>query len=187
VIRQWNAAAAELMEIYPPATEPYYTDAMHFGLLAEAKGSYEDAVASYRLASRVAVFDRLVPDNARYQIDLGLARSFRQSGHPQEAVDLCNKWKTKWKKLVVRSGRARWETREDGEAELKGRWEFSCGNPETGFQLIEEATRKYPQYDAPYRALAQYDYSIREIEKARDAEATAAKLSEAWTKKAGEF
>jgi len=48
--------------------------------------------------------------------------------------------------------------------------------------LIEAATRKYLQFDAPYRALAQYYYSNREIEKARDAEATAAKPSEEWAR-----
>src|SRR5262249_21958450 len=101
--------------------------------------------------------------------------------------NLCNRWRTKWRRLVSGPVHYKWERRQDGVGELKGRWEFSCGNPEIGLQLIEAAAKKYPESDAPYAALSEYYYSIREIDRARGAEATGARLSEAWAKKLGEF
>ncbi|HXX17930.1 MAG TPA: hypothetical protein VEJ46_00870 [Candidatus Acidoferrum sp.] len=187
IIRKWNSAASELIAIYPPAISPYYTEAMHFGLLEEAKKFDEDAINSYRLASYVAASDRLVPDLARYEIDLGLSRTLRKEGHLTEASNLCNEWKSRWKKLVSRPVHHPWELRQDGAGELGGRWEFSCGDPQTGFQLIEQTIRQYPDSNAPYTALSEYYYSTGEIDKARDAEATASRLLEAWNQKLGEF
>lgn len=187
VIKKWNAAASELLSIYPPAMSTYYIEAMHNGLLAEAKGFDEDAIGSYHIASSVAGFYRLVPDSARYEIDLGLARTLRKTGHAEEALDLCNAWKKRWKKLVSRPVHHPWELREDGPGELGGRWEFSCGSPEKGFELIQGAIKQYPDSNAPYTALSQYYYSIGEIEKARAAEATASRLLDEWGKRLGEF
>jgi hypothetical protein len=76
------------MGIYPPAATADYIRAMHAGLLEEAKGFLEEAMTSYRLASSVAAFDRMVPDSARYEIDLGLARTLRKSGDSADAAPL---------------------------------------------------------------------------------------------------
>jgi hypothetical protein len=180
VIKKWNTAASELMAIYPPAMSRYCDQAIEDGLWEEAKGSSDDAIASYRIASLIAASDRMITGLVHLKIDLGLARSLRKSGHPEEAADLCDKWKTRWRKLVTRPVHHPWELREDGVGELDGRWEFSCGNPDTGFQLIGGARKDYPDSYAPYTALAEYYYSIGEVEKARDAEATASRLVQAF-------
>jgi len=183
VIKQFNAAQSELLAIYPPAVFEYYVEDMEASLLEEAKGFFGDAIATYRIAGAVTSLYSLVPDMSRYEIDLGLARALRKSGNPEDAEMLCNKWSRRWKKLVNRPVHHAWELREDGVGELEGRWEFSCGSPAKGLQLIEQVSKKYPDSSAPYTALAQYYYSIGEIEKARAAEATASRLLQEWADK----
>ena len=187
VIKQWNTAASELLAIYPPAVMTYDVQARHFGLLEEGKGLNDDAIATYRLASSMIALDPLASDHARYEADLGLARTSRKAGHAGEAEDLCNKWKKRWKKLVSSPTRRPSELRQDGAGELGGRWEFSCGSPEKGLALIEDTIKQFPDSNAPYTALSQYYYSIGDIDKAREAEATASRLLEAWGKKLGQF
>lgn len=186
VIKQLNATESELLGIYPSAAFAYYTEAIHAGLLEEAKGAYEDAIASYRIADTVAASDRLVPDSSRYEIDLGLARMLRKSGDTEDSKALCEAWSKRWKKLVTRPAHRPGEFREDGIGEVEGRWEFSCGSPEKGLQLIEDAIKKDPESHTPYTALAQYYYSIGEVEKGRDAEATASRLLQAWEDRWGD-
>lgn len=187
VIAKWNAAVSEMLSIYPPAVATYWLEGVHNGLLEEAEGLNERAIVSYHLAASAGSFDSLTPDSARYEIDLGLARTLRKTGHAEDALKFCNAWKKRWKKLISRPVHHPWELREDGPGELEGRWEFSCGSPQKGLELIQGAIKKYPDSNAPYTALAQYYYSVGDIEKARTAEATASRLLDEWAKRLGEF
>lgn len=186
-IKEWNLALSELLAIYPPAASAYYTEAIQYGLLEEAKGMNSDAINTYREAASIAANDRMVPDSARYEIDLGLARALRNSGYTRDAKVLCDGLSGRWRRLASHPPHHPWERWEDGVGELEGRWEFSCGNPAKGLQLIEGAAKQNPESDMPYVALAQYYYSFGKIDKARDAEATASRLRNAWAKKLGEF
>jgi len=184
VIKKLNASVSELLAIYPEAASSYYSDEMDYGLLEEAKGMEEDAINSYRLGASGAAMNRMLPDIVRYELDLGLARTLRKTGDSAGAQSLCDRWATRWKKLGPhRSLLSLGNIQGSVAGELQGRWEFSCGNAETGLQLIQQAAKKYPDSSAPYRALAQYYYSIGEIQKAREAKATADRLFAAPTSK----
>jgi hypothetical protein len=184
VIKRWNAVETELLKIYPPAAKGD-VQASHNGLLGEAKKVFDDALVSYKVAAAILSRDSRFADNARFETDLGLARVHRQLGNAEEARRLCDNWSTRWKRLVSAPLHHPWELREDGPEELQGRWEFSCGSPAKGFKLIEDAAMKYPDSNAPYTALAQYYYSIGDIDKARDAEATASRLLQEWGRRLG--
>ena len=135
----------------------------------------------------MATLDKSISGLARFETDLGLARTLKKTGRLPEASDLCNRWKSKWKRLVSKPVHHPWELRQDGAGELRGRWEFSCGSPEKGLALIQEAMKQHPESDAPYTALSEYYYSVGKIDKARDAEGTATRLLELWNKRLGEF
>jgi tetratricopeptide (TPR) repeat protein len=181
VIKKLNASMSELQAIYPEATSAYYSQEMDYGLLEEAKGMEEDAINSYRLGFSSIALNRMVPDSVRYELDLDIARVLRRIGDAVDAQKLCDDWKKRRYKLASHSPFIHLGIGDDQEAlagEVDGRWEFSCGDSEKGLQLIQKASKKYPNSSAPYRALAQYYYSIGEIEKAREADAMASRLVE---------
>jgi hypothetical protein len=186
IIRQWKSVIAELLDVYPPAFR-YGVPLFEAALLEEAKGLTADALVSYRLGAAAAERDHLVPDSTRYDLDLGMARMLQKQGNDTGAKALCDSWTKRKKHLVNRPPRAPWESWRDGSAEVQGRWEFSCGSPETGLQLILADTRKYPESNTAYTALSEFYYTAGDIEKAREAAATASRLMREWGHRLGEF
>ena len=185
-IRRWVAVESQLLLVYPEIAID--SMGMDGGLLEESMGLLEDASNSYRLVVAMSPPARGQSGIPHYAAALGLARVLRKSGEVAEADAICSDWSKKWRGLVTHQMFiAKWDVRQEGAGEVGGRWEFSCGSPEHGRELIEASAKKYPTSDAPYRVLAQYYYSVGNIAKAREAEATADRLRREWSKRLGEF
>ena len=186
VIKRWMSVITELLQVYRPAFR-YYVQAFDAAMLEESKGLTADALVSYRLAATAADFDRSIPESRRYDVDLGLARTLRRAGNAADAKALCDRWVRRRNHLINRPPRAPWEAWQDGSGEVEGRWEFSCGSPEKGLQLIQASSRKYPDSNAAYTALSEYYYTVGDVEKAREAAATASRLMRVWAHRLGQF
>jgi tetratricopeptide (TPR) repeat protein len=171
--KQWYEMQSELFALYPEGQKLLGDDltAARAGKLEEATGDYEAAVASYRLARKL----NLIKDNGSesdYDLDLGIARSLRKIGDLGEANATCDRWRKHWRGLALTSHRKLQpdEVRPEGIPEIGGKWEFSCGNPKKGLQMIESSVKKYPNSEVAFDALSDYYYSIGDISRAREAE-----------------
>ncbi|WP_263416694.1 tetratricopeptide repeat protein [Terriglobus albidus] len=177
---RWNAALTRLLAVYPRQVLFRYTEAIDHALLEEAAGKFQNAAVTYQLATSIVRQNQAASEFSAYLIDLGLARSLTHLARPAEAKLLCDRWKGRWKQIAGHSSR---NASADGVMELEARWEFSCGAPQRGEELINSAITKYPESDAPYNALSEFYYSIGQIDQARSAKAKAEQLREASAEK----
>ena len=88
--------------------------------------------------------------------------------------------------MVRRPARHPWEFSEDTFGEVAGKWEFSCGDPSKGFQLLEDAAKRYPDSSTIYGALEEYYDSQGEPEKAREAAKKSSRLYREWERRASQ-
>ena len=179
---RWNTALTRLLAVYPRQVLFRYTEAIDHALLEEAAGKFQNAAVTYQLATSIVRQNQAASEFSAYLIDLGLARSLTHLARPAEAKVLCDRWKGRWKQIAGHPQRASGRSA-DGVTELEARWEFSCGAPQKGEEMIKSAIAKNPESDAPYNALSEFYYSIGQIDQARTAKAKAAELREASAEK----
>jgi len=180
---RWNAALAHLLAVYPRQVLFRYTEAIDHALLEEAAGKFQNAAVTYQLATSIVRQNQSASEFSAYLIDLGLARSLAHLARVAEAKTLCDRWKGRWKQMAGHPQRGASGRSADGATELEARWEFSCGVPQKGEELIKSAMAKNPQSEAPYNALSEFYSSMGQIDQARTAKAKAAELREASAEK----
>lgn len=180
---RWNTVLARLLAVYPRQVLFRYTEAIDHALLEEAAGKFQNAAVTYQLATSIVRQNQSASEFSTYLIDLGLARSLAHLARPVEAKALCDRWKGRWKQIAGHPQRGVSGRSADGVTELEARWEFSCGAPQRGEELIKSAIAKNPESDAPYNALSEFYDSIGQIDQARTAKAKAEELREASAEK----
>jgi hypothetical protein len=143
------------------------------GRAQEERREYVQAEHSYACAAEYARKTDKLSEAVVYTAELGRARALRKLGQGTEATAICKHWKRRVghlsRRIVTRPLEDyHWEGKELTEST----WEFSCGDQQKAFTLIEAAAKSHQHgylSTVPYQRLELYYRLLGDAEKAQAA------------------